>query len=39
VVGREDLGARFAGASLFLEDVVVSFINAKTRGALLERLL
>lgn len=38
VVGRKNLGARFAGASLLSEDIVVSFINAKTRSAVLERL-
>ncbi len=37
-VGRENLGARFAGASLFSGDVVVSFINERTRSAILDRL-
>jgi riboflavin biosynthesis pyrimidine reductase len=37
-VGRENLGARFAGASVLSGDIVVSLISEKTRRAILERL-
>jgi diaminohydroxyphosphoribosylaminopyrimidine deaminase/5-amino-6-(5-phosphoribosylamino)uracil reductase len=38
-VGRKDLGARFAGASIVSGDILVSFINEKTRSTLREHLL
>ena len=37
-VGKENLGARFAGASVVSGDVVVSLISEKTRSAILDRL-